>query len=152
MVLSCSQADPSRRRQQEAYFDLGKWLLLRDSESASSPEHASKISPQSLDRVERSLAPGTGLVMQNLLLIRNNILLNIRTSTSGCVRASGILISRTTGEEARKEGGEGTLEHGQTGTYDRGVGFDGRPDGRVECTVHLVFGFGSGIKGSHPQD
>lgn len=38
--------------------------------------------------------------------------LNIHTSTSDCVGAMGILISRTAREKAREKGGERALEHG----------------------------------------
>ena len=88
------------------------------------------------------------------MLIQRGTLQSIRTgtSTSGCVRIIGVFISRTAREKAREEGGERTLEHWQTGTYDCSIGLNGRPNCGVECAVYLVFGFGSSIEGGHPQD
>lgn len=51
------------------------------------------------------------VAMEMMVLIRRKRPLNVRTSTTNCVRAIGILISRTAREEAREEGGERTLEH-----------------------------------------
>ena len=87
-----------------------------------------------------------------MMLIRIKMPLNLRTSTSGCVRTIGIFVSGTAREEAREEGGERTLEHGQTGTYDCSVGLDCRPNSRIECAVCLIFSFGSSFEGGHPQD
>ena len=58
------------------------------------------------------LASEIFLTTEMRVLIRRKVSLNIRTSTLGCIRAIGILLSRTAREEAREEGGERTLEHG----------------------------------------
>ena len=93
-------------------------------------------------------------VIQDMGLIQKRTPQSIRTSTStsGSVRVIRVFVSRTAREKAREEGGERTLEHWQTGTYDCSIGLNGRPNSGVECAVHLVFSFGSSIKGGHPQD
>lgn len=65
---------------------------------------------------------------QTIALIGRHFLLNIRTSTTGCIRVIGVVVSRTAREEPWEESGQRTLEHRKTGTYDCGVGLDGRPN------------------------
>ena len=85
-------------------------------------------------------------------LVGRKVLLDIHTSTSGCIRVIGVIISGTAREESREESGQRTLEHRETSTDYCSVGLDGRPNSRVECTIYLIFVSGSGIEGSHPQD
>lgn len=111
-MVSCSPVDPSRRRQQEAKYGLGKWPLSRLGISLL-PKGCRQDTFSVLRECEETiLSPGSCLARDWIAWVWRKIPSKIRTSTSGCVGVVRIILSRTAGEEAREKGGERALEHG----------------------------------------
>ena len=55
-------------------------------------------------------------------------------------------------EDAREDRHEWCFQHWQTSTHDTSVSLDGRPNGRIECGVCLIFGSRSKSKRRHAKN
>ena len=71
----------------------------------------SKILVENLDHVGKGTCAQDMPSNDIMVSIGRTIIVNVRTSTLGCVRPIGIIISRTAREEAWEESGQRTLEH-----------------------------------------